>query len=123
MVIPLFSLPVTQSELYRTCTVKKDANPTFGESTFTSEELPRSLLKDGCLKLRIMNESKYANDICLSEVIVALKKVDPLDVASPKDMSDCDLNNNGGSDEQDKDIYVLYPCKEVGAITDWHWKL
>ena len=43
-----------------------------------SELLPRSLLKEGCLKLRVMDEERYANDVCLGEVAIALRKISPL---------------------------------------------
>ncbi|KAH9401308.1 hypothetical protein TYRP_002907 [Tyrophagus putrescentiae] len=72
----LHELP-TQSELFRTETIKRSLNPVFGK-TVRSELLPRSLLKEGCLKLRVMDEERYANDVCLGEVAIALRKISPL---------------------------------------------
>lgn len=71
------SCAATQSELFRTETIKRSLNPVFGK-TVRSELLPRSLLKEGCLKLRVMDEERYANDVCLGEVAIALRKISPL---------------------------------------------
>ena len=71
------SCAATQSELFRTETIKRCLNPVFGK-TVRSELLPRSLLKEGCLKLRVIDEERYANDVCLGEVAIALRKISPL---------------------------------------------
>lgn len=72
-----FTHPATQSEIFRTETIKRTLNPVFGK-TLRSEHLPRSLLKEGCIKVRVMDEERYANDVCLGEVSIALRKIGPL---------------------------------------------
>lgn len=72
------SFAATQNEIFRTETVKRSLNPIFGK-TLQSENLPKCLLKDGCLKLRVMDEERYANDVCLGEVSIPLKKIAPFE--------------------------------------------
>ncbi|RWS04493.1 hypothetical protein B4U79_14430 [Dinothrombium tinctorium] len=58
---------------FRTNTAKKSLSPTFNE-TFITSELPKSILKEGRLKIRLMDEERYANDYCLGELNLPLKK-------------------------------------------------
>ena len=66
---------VTQNEIFRTETVKRCLNPSFVKSQTVSEILPKCLMKEAYIKLRIMDEERNANDICLGEVSVPLKKI------------------------------------------------
>ncbi|CAG2100293.1 unnamed protein product [Medioppia subpectinata] len=63
------------SALYRTSTAKRCLNPVFNE-LFVSQDLPKSILKDGLLRIKVFDDERYANDLCLGEATVHLKKVD-----------------------------------------------
>ena len=63
------------SALYRTATAKRCLNPVFNE-LFISQDLPKSILKDGILKFKVFDDERYANDLCLGEVTIPLKKLD-----------------------------------------------
>jgi Ca2+-dependent lipid-binding protein len=83
------------SEIYRTVTAKRCLNPVFNE-LFTSQDLPKSILKDGLLKLKVYDDERYSNDLCLGEVTIPLKKLE-----------NDNMNNN------ETKIYNLCNSKEV----------
>jgi Ca2+-dependent lipid-binding protein len=63
---------------------------------FISQDLPKSILKDGLLKLKVYDDERYANDLCLGEVTIPLKKLE-----------NDNMNNN------ETKIYNLSNSKEV----------
>jgi len=63
------------SALYRTSTAKRCLNPVFNE-LFVSQDLPKSILKDGVIRVKVFDDERYANDLCLGEAVVPLKKVE-----------------------------------------------
>ncbi|KAI2808403.1 hypothetical protein BLOT_006345 [Blomia tropicalis] len=104
---------VTQSEIFRTETVKKSLTPQFTKSTFVTEQLPKSLLKEGCIKLRVVDEERNANEICLGEVMIPLKKIEPL--VPTAIMADQDQTKSDVESQSEADLcrYTLFPMKEV----------
>lgn len=89
-----------------------------------SETLPKCLMKEGCLKLRVMDEERNANDICLGEVSVPLKKILPLEKreVSPESSTSETSPENGSvptilvnTDKVSAELstYTLFPIKEV----------
>uniref|UniRef100_T1K2B8 C2 domain-containing protein n=1 Tax=Tetranychus urticae TaxID=32264 RepID=T1K2B8_TETUR len=63
------------SASFRTNTAKRSVEPEFGES-FTSQEVPKSVMKDGRLRIKVMDDERYANDCCLGELTIPLKQFD-----------------------------------------------
>ncbi|RWS20974.1 synaptotagmin-2-like protein, partial [Leptotrombidium deliense] len=58
---------------FRTLTAKRGLNAVFNE-TFVTSDLPKSILKEGRLKIKLMDEERYANDYCCGELSLPLKK-------------------------------------------------
>lgn len=122
----LFS-SATQNQLFRTETVKRSLNPVFNKNHFVTEHLPKCLLKEGSIKFRVIDEERYANDVCLGEVCIPLKKIECADVdeAPSKDNesennTDCvpfdDANQEEPADQKASSIYTLFPIKEVKSF-------
>src|SRR5690606_20363252 len=100
---------------------------TFSSGKFVSEELPKCLLKEGCVKLKIMDDERYANDTCLGEVALSLKKIPSLDQwnKSVEEAARHQLDNPTGDQEDQKPdsqevsdcsgftVYTMFPTKEV----------
>lgn len=63
------------SASFRTNTAKRSVEPEFGES-FASPEFPKSIMKDGRLKIKVMDDERYANDCCFGELTIPLKQFD-----------------------------------------------
>ncbi|KPM07850.1 synaptotagmin-2-like protein [Sarcoptes scabiei] len=75
-----FILKGSKNELFRTKTIKKTTDALFNtQPEFVSEELPKVLLKEATLKFRLMDEERYANDVCLAELSIPMKKIKQLD--------------------------------------------
>ncbi|XP_054159597.1 synaptotagmin-4-like [Oppia nitens] len=70
----------TPSVLYRTASAKRCLNPVFNE-LFVSQDLPKSILNNGIIKLKIFDDERYANDVCLGQTSLQLKQLlaNPLD--------------------------------------------
>lgn len=116
IILLLFTTIVTQSEIFRTETVKKSLTPQFTKSTFVTEQLPKSLLKEGCIKLRVVDEERNANEICLGEVMIPLKKIEPL--VPTAIMADQDQTKSDVESQSEADLcrYTLFPMKEVSEL-------
>lgn len=59
---------------FKTATSRRGLAPMFDE-TFTSQVLPKSILKDGLLRLKVMDDERFANDVCLGETNLAIKEL------------------------------------------------
>ena len=59
---------------FQTTTCKRGLGPVFNQC-FVTPELPKNIIKDGCLRIKVCDEERYANDICLGEVILPMKQI------------------------------------------------
>ncbi|XP_074601159.1 synaptotagmin-7-like [Brevipalpus obovatus] len=58
---------------YRTDSARRSLNPEY-KDTFITGSYSRSLLKESYLKLKIMDDERYANDFCLGELSLPVKQ-------------------------------------------------
>ena len=117
-------------EIFRTEAVKKSLTPVFAKPQVISEMLPKCLLKDGSIKLRLMDAmERLSSDSCLGEVSIPLKSIAPF-VAKHEDSICVSPPSEGRSAPTilvsadyhapaTMTAYTLFPSKEVSEMRSY----
>ncbi|KAH7643663.1 synaptotagmin-2-like protein [Dermatophagoides farinae] len=125
---------VLQNEMFRTETIRRTLDTRLNRK-FISEPLSRNILKDSTIKLRLMHDERYANDVCLGELCIPLKKIQSFEELKQRqqqqqqpllmngvDSGDNDSQNVSNDDDDDiesndyqfqSNVYTLIPIKEI----------
>lgn len=98
--------------------MKKSLSPSFVNGNFVSEPLPRCLLKEGSIKLRVIDEERFANDVCVGEIVVALKKIEAIKDQSNGDVDGIETKQPQADavvadSEQSAEIEQTEPCSSL----------
>ncbi|KAI1298452.1 Synaptotagmin-9 [Halotydeus destructor] len=57
---------------FRTTSSKRTVNPMFDES-FSTANISKAILKNGLLRIRLMDDERHANDVCIGELNLTIK--------------------------------------------------
>lgn len=84
---------------FKSTTARRSLWPSFDE-TFVTEPLPRSVLKEGLLRVKAFDDERFANDFAIGEMLLPLKEVEAKNtidkvivypLQTPKEVSCCSL--------------------------------